>query len=354
MISQTLEHPGAFVQVDSDIPRAAPGELVLKMAAVTVCGSDVRIYTGEKTGSVVWPVTIGHEFTGRIHEIGEGLGDRFQTGELCAIVPWVSCGDCRACRTGSTNLCAALRIFGYQIPGGLSEYIRIPAEAVTGGNVVPLPADLDPALGALAEPLACVLNGHLRSNISVGDSVLILGAGPIGMLHAQLARAAGASQVIVSEPNADRAAAIREFGATHTIDPTQGDAVELVQAITGPDGADVSIICVGIPALVDIATAATRAGGVVNLFAGFGGDGSGTIKLNVPHYRQQQLIGNAGSTVQLYRRAAELISSGAVSVGEMVTHRYPLSRAEEALQFAASGAGTKVAIVPDSAMGPNG
>lgn len=354
MISQTLEQPGAFVQVESDIPRARRGELVIEMAAVTVCGSDVRIYTGEKTGGVVWPATIGHEFTGRIHEIGDELGDRFRLGELCAIVPWVSCNDCRACRSGATNLCAELRIFGYQIPGGLSEYIRIPAEAVAGGNVVPLPDALDPAVGALAEPLACVLNGHLRSGITVGDSVLILGAGPIGMLHAQLARLAGAAQVIVSEPNAERAAAIRSFGATHTIDPTQGDAVELVQDITGPDGADVSIICVGIPALVDIATAATRAGGVVNLFAGFGGDGSGSINLNIPHYKQQRVLGNAGSTVQLYRRAAELISSGAVSVAEMVTHRFPLSRAEEALRFAASGAGTKVAIVPDSAMGSGG
>src|SRR5690606_2165957 len=159
----------------------------------------------------------GHEFTGHIHEIGEGLGDRFRTGELCAIVPWVSCGDCRACRTGSTNLCAELRIFGYQIPGGLSEYIRIPAEAVAAGNVVTLPADLDPAVGALAEPLACVLNGHLRSNISVGDSVLILGAGPIGMVQAQLARAAGASEVLATEPTAHTAAASRHCGGARKV-----------------------------------------------------------------------------------------------------------------------------------------
>src|SRR5690554_6481063 len=100
MISQTLTAPGAFAKVESEVPVAGEREIILQMAAVTICGSDVRIFTGEKTGSVVWPVTIGHEITGRIHEIGDQLAGDFTVGDLYAVVPWVSCGTCSSCRTG--------------------------------------------------------------------------------------------------------------------------------------------------------------------------------------------------------------------------------------------------------------
>ncbi len=347
MISQVLTEPGVFTKVESDVPVAGDGEIILEMAAVTICGSDVRIFTGEKTGSVVWPVIIGHEITGRVYEVGEHAGGDFSVGDLCAVVPWVSCGECSFCRTGFTNLCPKLRIFGYQIPGGLAEYIRIPKEAIAGGNLVSLPQGMDPAMGALAEPLACVLNGHLRCEISIGDAVLILGAGPIGMLHARLALLAGASSVIVSEPNPERAASMLKLGATHIIDPVKEDLISRVMDITGSEGVDVSIICIGIASLVDVATAATRPGGVVNLFAGFGGTGGGEVNLNIPHYKQLALLGNAGSTVYLYRRAVQLIATGAVDVAGMVTHRFPLSKAPEAIAAAASGQGIKIAIVPD-------
>lgn len=345
-----MVRPGEFVQVEVEIPKPYPGEVILQMQAVTVCGSDVRIFTGEKTGGVVWPAVIGHEFNGRVVDVGDRVSDEIEIGQLYAVVPWVGCGKCSACRGGNCNFCDQLRVFGYQIHGGLSEYVRIPREAVEGGNLVRLPDSIDPVVAALSEPLACVLNGHLRCSITPGDSVLVLGAGPIGMLHTKLALLAGASVVVVSEPNSERAQEILRAGATHIVDPLKEDPVERVREITGDHGVDVAIICIGIASLVDVATKATKANGVINLFAGFAGSGEGQVNLNVPHYKQQTLLGNAGATVELYRRASALIATGAIDVSDMVSKRFPLSQAEEALQAAMSGRYTKVAIVPDSAM----
>src|SRR5699024_1431473 len=151
-------------------------------------------------GGVEWPVVIGHEFTGHVVEVG-GTEESHLLGKFFSVVPWIVCRKCTACLNGQTNLCPNVRIFGYQLPGALSEYVRIPKEAVANGNLIELPDDLPAEVGALSEPLSCVFHGHLRCNIKVGQTVLILGGGPIGLLHTKLALRAGAGQVIVSEPD---------------------------------------------------------------------------------------------------------------------------------------------------------
>lgn len=346
MLKLSLVAPGDLQAIEAEIPRAEPGEVIIETAAVTLCGSDVRVYTGEKTGGVIWPATIGHEFAGRVTEVGDGV-DPALLGTLNSVAPWVPCGTCSACRSGRTNMCPNVRVFGYQIPGALSEFVRIPAEAVVGGNLVRLPDTLDPAVGALIEPLACVYNGHLRCRITIGDTVLILGGGPIGILHAKLALRAGAV-VVVSEPNEARAQNMRDLGVHLVLNPTQLDLQQQVLQHTDGRGVDVAIVCVGIPALASAAINATRIGGLINLFAGFGGSGVAEMDLNAIHYRQLSVIGNVDAAIGLYRHAAELVADDVVDLGEMITHRFPLSQAREALEFAASGAGIKVAVFPDS------
>ena len=198
MLEYLLERPGVLTARDVPRPTLQPGDVLLKVEALTLCGSDVRVFTGEKTGGVSWPTVLGHEFSGEVVDaVGDGAG-RALLGTRCAVMPWISCGRCPACRRGGTNLCADMQIFGYQIPGAMAEYVRIPESAVAGGNLVPLPADAPPERGALAEPLACVYHGHRRSRVAIDSTVLILGAGPIGLFHTKLALAAGATAAVVA------------------------------------------------------------------------------------------------------------------------------------------------------------
>ncbi|MGF3057328.1 alcohol dehydrogenase catalytic domain-containing protein [Microbacterium sp. YY-01] len=342
-----LEAPGRLVERDVPIPELAAGDVLLKTAALTLCGSDVRIYTGEKTGGVEWPVVIGHEFTGHVVEVG-GSEESHLIGKFFSVVPWIVCRKCTACLNGQTNLCPNVKIFGYQLPGAMSEFVRIPKEAVANGNLIELPENLPPEVGALSEPLSCVFHGHLRCNIKVGETVLILGGGPIGLLHTKLALRAGAGQVIVSEPDPARATTLRQAGASSVINPLETDVAAFVQEATNNEGADVSIICIGRTELANEAIYSTRPGGVINLFAGFGHAGIGELDLNAIHYNQLDVIGNADATLGEFRTAARLIANGEVEVVSMLTHRYSLSDAQAAIDMAASGKGIKVAVLPDS------
>lgn len=347
MMEQVLIEPFRLEQRETPKPELAPGDVLLKLEALTLCGSDVRVYTGEKTGGVSWPTVIGHEFVGTVSQVSRSDQEHL-LGTRRAVVPWVFCRTCAPCRRGQTNLCVNVEIFGYQIPGAMAEYIRIPAQGVTNGNLIEIPDSLPAELGALSEPLACVYHGHLRCNITVGSSVLILGGGPIGMFHTMLALRAGATRVIVSEPQANRRETIGALGHVTVIDPTEVNLVENVKALTGGEGVDVSIVCVGHPVLAQEAVRTTRPGGIVNLFAGFGHSGVGEMDLNAIHYDQLDVIGNVDSTVDEFHTAAGLIAEGTLDVSAMITHRFPLSQAEEAIETARSGTGVKVAIIPGS------
>lgn len=346
MIEQVLIEPGRMELREVSKPTLAPGEALLKLEALTLCGSDVRVYTGEKTGGVAWPAVIGHEFVGRIAEVA-APEDEHLLGGRRTVMPWVWCGACGPCRRGQTNLCHRASIFGYQIPGAMSEYIRIPASAVRNGNLVEAPDSLPAEVMALSEPLACVYHGHLRCKMTVGSSVLILGGGPIGMLHTTLALRAGASRVIVSEPQASRAQTIRTLGDVITIDPTEANPATVARDLTDGEGVDVSLVCIGSAPLAQHAIDATRPGGIVNLFAGFGQAGIGELDLNAIHYNQLDVIGNVDATLDEFHTASGLIANNRLNLSSMITDRYPLSQAREALEMARSGMGVKVAVIPD-------
>lgn len=345
MLAAVLNKPGDLEIREVPDPKPGAGELVVKVGATTLCGSDVRIHLGQKTGGVGWPAVIGHEFAGTIGAIGAELVG-FDVGDAVAVVPWIPCGACGACRTGHQNLCADLRILGYQEPGALSEYVRVPADAVAAGLVFPVAGDVPAEYLALAEPLACVVHGHRRSDIQVGQRVLIIGGGPIGQLHLQLALLAGAADVIVSEPSAMRREYAKRAGASRVVDPTAEDLRAAVAEETGGLGVEHTILCIGYGALVDEAIASTRLGGRVNLFAGFGGDGVAEVNVNLVHYRELDVIGNSGGTRDDYQLALELITTGRVDVSAMVTDRFRLSDTAAALSAAAAGDGMKVAVLP--------
>ena len=327
-------------------PEPGPGEVLLRVGANTVCGTDLRIMRGEKTKGVDLGVVLGHEVAGTVAAVG-GDVEGYSVGDLCGIVPLLPCGLCRACQSGLEHQCTASSIIGYDVNGGLADLMLVPAIGIRTGRLVPATADIPAEQLALAEPLSCCINGLDQYRVDVGDTVVILGAGPIGLLHLQLARLAGATTVIVSDPSGSRRAVASELGATTTVDPTGTDLPTVVADATGGRGADVAVVCIGRPELVNDALRLVRVRGRVSIFAGLAGQGWAEIEANLVHYRELTVVGASNSARAHYERAVDLICDGRIDTARMVTHRFPLDRASEAIDFVAGGEGIKVAVVPD-------
>ncbi len=202
-------------------PKLQPGDLLLKVKAATVCGTDIRILRGTKTAGIRYPSVLGHEFAGVVADTGGH--SQFSVGQAVCVCPQFACGHCDYCIRGAENLCRNLTAMGYEIDGAFAEYVRIPASGVRSGNVFAMPEGLSFEKAALAEPLSCVMNGQERVGVKMGDIVTILGAGPIGILHVKLAKVKGARFIIVSEPSALRREAALRAGADMVIDPTSED-----------------------------------------------------------------------------------------------------------------------------------
>ncbi|HET7480050.1 MAG TPA: alcohol dehydrogenase catalytic domain-containing protein [Rubrobacteraceae bacterium] len=345
MIAAVLKGPNEIEIQEIETPRIGPDEVLVKIGANTVCGTDLRILRGEKTKGVALPTVLGHELAGHITEVGRDVRG-YEAGMQVAVSPGVPCGRCYPCLHDMENMCTDLHLFGYDIYGGLEEYVRVPARAVELGNLFVAEKELPAEHLALCEPLACCVNGHRRSGTSVDDAVLIMGAGPIGLFHVQLSRLAGARAIIVSEHSEDRRNMARDFGASVTIDPREEDLSEVVKEEAGTLGVDVAVICIGIPALVNEAIQLTRPGGRVNIFAGLAGKGWAEVEANQIHYKELDVTGTSNSRRREFATALRLIESGDVNVEPMVTHRYPLSEAVQAIEMSGSGEGIKVAVMP--------
>jgi L-iditol 2-dehydrogenase len=345
MTAARLVAPNELVIAQLAVPSPGPGEVVIRVRAATICGTDVRILRGRKTKGVRFPSTIGHEFSGEVVELGEGV-DGFEIGDRVAADPVIPCHRCAYCLSGRENVCANRTAIGYEFDGAFAEYLLIPRAAVQGGQLYKLPAELAWEEAALAEPLACCLNGQQNAQVRLGDAVVILGAGPIGLMHSQLASSAGAREVIVSEPHPHRRSLAEQMGADSVVDPSQEDLAELVRERTDGLGADVVIVAVGLPQLVGQALSLARKGGRVNLFAGFSVGDFPPLDVNLIHYNELQVSGASALTRHQYASALSLIISRRVAVADLVTHRYPLQQALEAMSVAERGEGVKVAIQP--------
>ena len=342
MLAAVFNGPNEMEVREIETPAIGPDELLVKTGANTVCGTDVRILRGEKTTGVVLPAVLGHEISGHIARVGGNVRG-YEVGMPVALSPEIPCGRCRPCQHDMENRCADMKLFGYDVPGGLAEFVRVPARAVKIGGVFIAGKDLPSEYLALSEPLACCVNGQRRSRVGVDDVVLVMGAGPIGLFHVQLARLAGARTVIVSEISENRRRLAKDLGADIAVDPTSEDLLEVVAEY---GGVDVAMICIGVPALVNEAIQLARPGGRVNVFAGLAGKGWAEVEANLIHYKELDVTGTSNSRRREFAAALRLIESGDVNVEPMLTHRYPLSEAVEAIEMSAGGEGVKVAVMP--------
>lgn len=345
--------PDHMELADLPLPQPGPGDALLRVRACAVCGTDLRILAGGKTRGVRPPRVLGHEVAAEVVELATGAAVSgglpvLRLGQRVTVVPGFPCGACRYCLTGAENLCRHRPAIGYSYDGGFADYMLVPARGVARGHVLPVPAELPDEIVALAEPLACCVNGMRKSQVHLGDVVAIAGAGPIGLMHLALVRAAGAAKVIVSEPNAERREQARARGASVVIDPTVSDPVQALRDESGGEGVDVAVLAIGVPDLIQQMLRAVRPGGRVNLFAGYAAMGEATIEANLIHYGEVVVTGTSASTREDFRIALALLDSGQLDLSGLVTHRYPLERVHEAFDTTRRGDGLRVVVEPTS------
>ncbi len=328
-------------------PSLGPGEVLLKVGAAGICGTDLRIFTAGHHR--IPPGTrriLGHEFAGEIAAVGEGVSG-LSPGMRVAVAPNIGCGVCPECVAGWTNLCEDYRAFGISLDGALAEYLRIPADAIRQGNVVPLPASVPFDVAALAEPLSCCLNGQEAVGVGPGDGVLIIGAGPIGMMHLLLARLAGARYVMVSEIHPVRLAQARAHGADWVVNPQEQDLRAAVMEISEGRGADVVIVAAPTAEGQQQAIELAARRGRVNFFGGLPKDRPfATLNTNLIHYRQLVVTGTTGSNVRQFRTTVHLLAAGRIHLDSLITSRLGLGEIHEGFARARSAQEMRVVILP--------
>jgi L-iditol 2-dehydrogenase len=318
--------PRSMTVEDVPEPSAAPGDVVVRVDAVGICGSELSGYLGESSLRRP-PLVMGHEFCGRIERATPG--GRLAVGERVAVNPIVACGRCRFCRSGRDNLCLERAIIGAHRPGGFAELVAVPER-----NCYRLDSGLRRTLGALVEPLACAVRGIEIARIRPGDGVVIFGAGTIGLCALAVVRLAGAGPRIVTDVNADRLETARAWGATHTPDAAE-NVVREVHALTGGMGADVAIDAVGVAATRQAATRAVRRGGRVVLIGLH--EAESTFLINDVVRGEIQLLGSFAYRSTTFERALALLQGGLVEMGGRWLEERPLTAGPEAFEQLVAG-----------------
>lgn len=345
MLAASLRSPGALVLDERPIPTLGPRDVLLSVEATTLCGTDLRIATGQKTNGVTPGVILGHEIAARVWRVGSDLTagvDVPAPGTQVGLAPEIACGHCAPCTSGRSNVCANMRLFGTGVDGGLADFILVPEEALA--CITPVAREIAPPHLALAEPLSCCLRATTRLPIESNSRVLVLGTGPIGLIHCALAVSAGAR--VMACGRQARLEPARAMGAEVTTSAQGEDLVREVLTWTDGVGADVVIIAVGAPDLVPIAAQCARIGGHVSFFAGFPAGVRAQIDPNLVHYRELTISGSANATLDDYAAAVDALSSRRIDLSPLITHEYELSDVSDALDAVRTRAGLKVAVRP--------
>jgi len=319
--------------------------VLVRVHSCAVCGSDIRMFH-HGNPRLKPPAIMGHESAGVVAAVG-GRVTKFRVGDRVAIGADVPCGECRFCMAGIGNNCQINYAMGYQFPGSFAEYVYLNRTVVNHGPVHLLPAHVSFNEGALAEPLACVLNALELASVRLGDTVVIIGAGPIGLMIIEVARRMGASKVIVVQRSRPRLELARGFGADVYICSSEEDAVARVLDETEGLGADVILTACPAPEAQVDAIAMARNRARVNFFGGLPKDKSVVaLDTNVIHYKELFIMGAHGCVPRHHAMAVDLIAAGAVDMKRFVSHQFPLDQVTDAFAAAESHAGLRVVVNP--------
>lgn len=341
MIGNYFLRNGEFEVREMPPHELAENEVLLRVAACGVCGTDVHIFHGDKgSAEVTPPVVLGHELSGTVVETGSGV-KTLKVGDRVAVDPNCYCGQCHYCRIGKKQLCTALYAVGVNRDGGFAEYCHVPE-----GQCYLLADSTPLEYGAMAEPLACCIHGIDRAGIRPGDTVLVIGGGAIGLMMVQLARLSGASMVILSEPGEHRRRIALEVGADAVIDPINENVKERIKELTGIDGTDVVIECVGNTVATAQAFEAAKRGTTLLLFSVPKAGAIHPLSLEQVYQKELKIVGSMINP-DTHQRAVELINSGRIRLSPIITHRYPVEKLKDAILMQMSDESIKVLVGSD-------
>jgi L-iditol 2-dehydrogenase len=330
-----LTAPGSIELREVPVPRAAAGEVLVRVEAALTCGTDLKTWQRGHARLAV-PAPFGHEASGRVAVCGAGVTG-FAEGDAVMWAPTAPCGACRFCRRGRENLCADA--VGRMVLGAYADYVLLPAHIVAR-HLFRRPAGLAAGHAALLEPLACVLHGASRVSLADAERVAIIGDGTIALLFARVAALRGAPDVLVLGRHEARLAVARQFGATVLL--TQDD--EQTRELAG--AADLVIECAGSPASWRLASDLTRAGGTALLFGGCAAGAHVTLDAAHLHYDEVDHIGAFHYTPRAVTEALDMLSDGLINAGALLTHSMPLDRIEDAFGLMAARAALRVELLP--------
>lgn len=328
-----------------DDPKCPVGGVLIKVEVVGICGSDVRTYYSG-SGKIKPPMILGHEAIGRVVEVDKEH-DVFQVDDRIAMAPGIFCRKCYYCEHGMTTMCENLVELAFQFPGGFAEYMPIPGIAFERGRIVAVPQDLSSEYAALCEAASSVIMSQERADIHLGESVVIFGAGPIGCLHIQVARARGAAKIVMVYLGEQRLEMAMVFGADHYINAREENIVETVRGITNNIGADKLIIAAPSALAQKQAVEMCRKRGTVVLFGGLPKENSITqLDGNIIHYSDICVIGHYGQEKRHVQLALDMILRGQINADKLISKILPLDEIVAGFELIKSKNALKVLLKP--------
>lgn len=324
-------------------PRAGAGEVLLKTLSASICGTDLRMFKhGHAFASPEHPLVIGHEMSGRIAALGAGVTG-LRLGQRVCVAPNYNPKSSRLVLMGEGHLDPDYRAIGIHEHGAFAEFVRIPAEAVAQGNVFPIADHVGFPAAALIEPLACVYNAFEKARTGPGDIVVIIGAGPIGVMHAKISSMAGAGKVIISDLNPERIAIARAIDSRWI--GVVGDPGDELRRLASGAGADVVITACPVAAVQARALELAAVNGRVIFFGGLPKGGSSVpLDTNLIHYKQLLVTGTTRQSLRQFQKTLDLVTEGLVEVEDLITSVHSIDEAPAAMRGASLATGLKTRI----------
>lgn len=328
----------------TEVPEIGNYEILLKVRNSFVCGTDVRMYlNGHKGVTPQTPLVIGHEMSGIIYKVGSNV-PYYEEGMRVAVAPNMGCGTCDICIGGNTQLCPNYRALGIHFDGSFADFVKIPEDAIRQGNLVEIPDAVSFEDAALVEPLSCAYNAFQRTNIRPGDTVLIIGAGPIGLMHAKLAKMGGASKVMINDLSEDRLKRCQELDSSLVI--IKSDSLkEQIYDLTNGKGVDVTITANPAPQPQILSLELAAINGRICFFGGLPADKANVpLNTNIIHYKQLIVTGTTRQNLRQYREVLGLIASQQLVVSDLISSQSQLEDLPQTIQQIARGQGLKSSI----------
>ena len=346
MKAMVIHAPMEYEITEVPEPKPEAGELLLEVEAVGLCGSDLRtLRSGHK--HVTFPWTLGHEICGTVEALGPDFEGPWKVGDRLSVGPNTYDPSDPYCVEGRHELSAEIKEIGQAWKGGFAEKMIIPRESVRLGNLLPAPEHLESIYSAIVEPGSSVIHAHEKAGTKMGDTVLIMGAGPIGCLHVAVARASGAGKVFLADLVAERLKLAEAFEPDAVINMKESDLAEEVMKLTGGAGPDVVITANPAPSSQVIAVELAAKGGRVVLFGGLPHEDSKPgVDMNLVHYKNLTLVGISKFAPRHFRKSLQMLASGRIPGDKLVTHVLPLDEFDKGVKLAMAGEALKVVYKP--------